>query len=330
MPNGGDVLVQSNANLIGNLSWTNTGSGNTWNVDASVLTLNANYTTTNCTDIGSAPAMYQLFFNTPWDPEHNSDYCIVTTPPTLPLDQLGLPINITIDNTYAFYQVRSDRYAMTGFGATVSGIPTGAIGDGVDVIYELPMNQGQSYTGNSYFQYDLPSIGTYSTEQTRVTDVLASGTMNYFGTDYPVLLVRSQLDANDSIYIAQFSLGFPFPRPQTVEYKWLTPGMPIPLIQINQSVGQTTGVLAYDPNYVPDGISSKVIQAEGPLYPNPTWGVLKSNSAHASGPYRIVNVQGQLMQQGIWQTGQELNVQALPAGTYVLEVSGKRYPWIKE
>ena len=121
MPASGDALIQENATWSGNWNLDQTGNGQSWNVNASVLAPLGTYTTVNCEPLTNAPFAYQFFFNSPFDPDHNSDYTTITAPPALPTDQLPIPIPITIENTYAFYQVTAARYALTGFGASISG-----------------------------------------------------------------------------------------------------------------------------------------------------------------------------------------------------------------
>ncbi len=324
MPNSGDVLTQENATWNGNWNLDQAGSGLTWNVNSSVLTPLGNYTTVNCEPLTNAPFAYQFFFNSPFDAEHNSDYTTITTPPTLPTDQLPLPIPITIENTYAFYQVTNSRYALTGFGASISGFPTGAQGDPVDIIYPLPLTYPLDQTNDSYFQYDIPTLGTYATAQTRRTEVIAQGTMNFFGTDYPVIKVKSTVTGNDSLYISQFSFGFAFPRPEAVEYKWLTPGIKVPLLQINTTLGATTGALIYAT--APNGIQENNA-ADWKVYPNP--GKELNVQSNSSAILTIWDEKGSVVFKDNVSALSQWDAQKLTVGTYFIEINGVTKKWIK-
>ncbi len=326
MPNAGDLLLQQNATLLGTIDLEQSGANLYWTVDENFLSLTGQITSTDCQPIANAPFTYQIFFNSPFDAEHNSDYAIIAAAPAIPLDQLPLPIPITIEDTYQFYQTRSDRYALTGFGATISSFPTGAAGDPVDVIYPLPLTYGLTDQSNSYFQYDIPSLGTYTTTQTRNTNVMAYGTMNFFGTEYPVLKVRSEIAASDSLYVSQFSFGFPFDRPLAVEYKWLTPGIKVPLLQINTTAGTQSGVLVYQtPSAVQNIENNVAIQA----YPNPMMGQLMVNGIDQKETYTMWNEMGQLVLKGSIENGNTIDVSTLASGCYVLRVAGQNVKCIK-
>lgn len=324
MPNSGDVLTQENATWNGNWNLDQTGNGLSWSVNSSVLTPLGNYTTVNCEPLTNAPFAYQFFFNSPFDADHNSDYTTITTPPTLPTDQLPIPIPITIENTYAFYQVTATRYALTGFGASISGFPTGAQGNPIDIIYPLPLTYPLDQTNNSYFQYDIPTLGSYTTAQTRRTEVLAEGTMNFFGTDYPVIKVKSTVTGNDSLYISQFSFGFSFPRPEAVEYKWLTPGIKVPLLQINSTLGATTGALIYAtaPNGIEESSSS-----DWTIYPNP--GNQINVKVQESAIITILDEKGSVVFKDNVNALSQLDANGWAAGTYFIEINGVTKKWFK-
>lgn len=326
MPNAGDLLLQQNATLIGTIDLEQSGANLYWTVDENFLTLTGQVTSTDCQPIANAPFTYQIFFNSPFDAEHNSDYAIIAAAPAIPLDQLPLPIPITIEDTYQFYQTRTDRYALTGFGATISSFPTGAAGDPVDVIYPLPLTYGLTDQSNSYFQYDIPSLGTYTTTQSRITNVMAYGTMNFFGTEYPVLKVRSEIAASDSLYISQFSFGFPFDRPLAVEYKWLTPGIKVPLLQINTTAGAQSGVLVYQ---TPSAIENVKEQVNVTAFPNPMKNTLTLSGIYKKENFVMWNGMGQIVLKGNVEPSGFIDVSALSEGCYVLQVAGQKVKCIK-
>ena len=327
MPNAGDLLLQQNATLLANIDLEESGANLYWTVDENFLTLTGQNTSTDCQPISNAPFAYQIFFNSPFDAEHNSDYAIIAAAPALPLDQLPLPIPITIEDTYQFYQVRSDRYALTGFGATISSFPTGAAGDPVDVVYPLPLTYGLTDQNDSYFQYDIPSLGTYTTAQSRSTNVMAYGTMNFFGVEYPVLKVRSEIAASDSLYVSQFNFGFPFDRPLAVEYKWLTPGIKVPLLQINTTAGVQSGTLVYQ---LPSAINSHSESVSLSVYPNPMINSFQVDGILKMESYQMFNSTGQLVKSGMLQRGESIDVSPLPSGLYNVKMAGKNIKCIKQ
>jgi len=326
MPNGGDLLLQQNATLNGTIDLEQSGANLYWTIDETFLTLTGQITSTDCQPIANAPFTYQIFFNSPLDAEHNSDYAIIAAAPAIPLDQLPIPIPITIEDTYQFYQTRSDRYALTGFGASISGFPTGAAGEPVDVIYPLPLTYGLTDQSNSYFQYDIPTLGTYTTAQTRNTQVMAWGTMNFFGQEYSVLKVRSEIAASDSLYVSQFSFGFPFDRPLAVEYKWLTPGIKVPLLQINTTAGTQSGVLVYQ---TPSAVDALDPQTVCTAYPNPMQNHLMIDGIQNSESFVMYDSLGKVVLKGKVSKGEPIDVTNLTEGIYLLQVAGKNIQCVK-
>ncbi|MBM3427989.1 MAG: T9SS type A sorting domain-containing protein [Bacteroidetes bacterium] len=326
LPHSGDVLYQENATWTGNWNLEESGANLTWNVGSTNVILLGSTTTTDCMPMSGAPIAYQFFFGSPLDQEHFSAYHTVTALPQLPLDQLPLPIPITLEDAYAFYQNRSDRYALTGFGLSISGFPTGAAGDPVDVIYPLPLTYGLDQTNDAYFNYQIPTLGSYTTAQTRRTQVLAYGTMNYFGTNYPVIKVKSTVNADDILVVDQFGLNLPFARPEAIEYKWLTPGINVPLLQINTTAGAISGVLVYDATSASLMELNDVHQVQ--IFPNPSSDLLFANIANGS-MYSIVDLTGRVVLSGLYEKQNGINVQSLPNGNYFFQTDAATIQWIK-
>lgn len=326
LPHSGDVLYQENATWTGNWDLEESGANLTWNVGSTNVTLLGSTTTTDCMPMSGAPVAYQFFFGSPFDQEHFSAYHTVTALPQLPLDQLPLPIPITLEDAYAFYQNRSDRFALTGFGLTISGLPTGAAGDPVDVIYPLPLTYGLDQTNDAYFNYQIPTLGSYTTAQTRRTQVLAYGTMNYFGTNYPVIKVKSTVNADDILVVDQFGLNLPFARPEAIEYKWLTPGINVPLLQINTTAGAVSGTLVYDATSASLMELNNVHQVQ--IFPNPSSDLLFANIANGS-MYSIVDLTGRVVLSGLYEKQNGINVQSLPIGNYFFQTDAATIQWIK-
>ncbi|MEY2937968.1 MAG: hypothetical protein RL062_557 [Bacteroidota bacterium] len=326
LPHSGDVLNQQDATWSGTWDLEQAGADLTWTVNSSNVTLLGTTTSTDCMAMSGAPVAYQFFFGSPFDQEHFSSYHTTTALPQLPLDQLPISIPVTFQDAYAFYQNRSDRYALTGFGVTISGLPTGAAGAPVDVIYPLPLTYGLDQTSNAYFDYQIPTLGSYTTDQTRRTQVLAYGTMNLFGVDYPVIKVKSTINANDILVVDQFSLNLPFARPEAIEYKWLTPGINVPLLQINTTAGAVSSTLVYDAN----GAQVNEIQQDNRVvvYPNPSSDVLYVNVAE-NAPYRVMNMMGQEVLAGKYSKSSGIQVHDLSVGQYLIQVNNQNIRWVK-
>jgi hypothetical protein len=326
LPQSGDVLYQEDATWTGNWDLEESGANITWNVGSTNLTLLGSTTTTDCMPMSGAPVAYQFFFGSPFDQEHLSTYHTVTALPELPLDQLPLPIPITLEDAYAFYQNRSDRYALTGFGLTISGLPTGAAGDPVDVIYPLPLTYGLDQTNDAYFNYQIPTLGSYTTAQTRRTQVMAYGTMNYFGTNYPVIKVKSTINADDILVVDQFGLELPFARPEAIEYKWLTPGINVPLLQINTTAGVVSGTLIYDATSASVGEVNNSLKLQ--VFPNPSSDKLFANIPSGA-MYWVRDVTGRSVAQGVYDEAQGIDVSQWGTGNYFFQSGSVTVKWIK-
>lgn len=324
MPNSGDILIQENANWMGNWDLEESGANLSWSLNTSNITPLGVSTSTECLAMSGASFVYQFLFGSPFDQEHNSSYFTATELPQLPLDQLPLPIPITLEDAYAFYQNRSDRFALTGFGLTISSLPTGASGEPVDVIYPLPLTYGLDEVSESFFNYVIPTLGSYSTSQVRRTQVLAYGTMNFFGTNYPVIKVKSTINADDVLTVDQFGLSLPFSRPEVAEYKWLTPGIKVPLLQINTTQGTTTNTLIYAS--APIGVN-ETAHSDWTVYPNP--GEVINIKSNDSAMITILDEKGSVVFKDNLNALSGFDAKGLANGTYFIEINGSVKKWIK-
>jgi hypothetical protein len=311
LPDAGDVLVQFNAVLQGEPDIEDTGENFTWNYDGDIVNLTGTSTTTNCFNVDDTPIVFQFLFNNPFNPEHNSDYGIG-------VEDFDLAGFVTVTDAYQYYQNRSDRFAITGFGASLNSIPAGAQSTPVDVIYELPMTYGDSHESFSEATLEAPTLFTYRQQQTRVSEVDGWGTLNILGASYDVIRVRAVLNGADSIYVNQFSFGFNLPRPEIVEYKWISPLFKTPVLQIQRSNGVNTSVLVAD---LPTNVRENELNQLS-VYPNPSSDVIRVNDVSFGTPFQIINTAGQQVLSGNIADG-EIDVRALPQGLYFLQINSE-------
>jgi hypothetical protein len=140
----------------------------------------------------------------------------------------------------------------------------------VDYLYRFPLNYGDQDTSASNFVLTVPTLGTYGQSQMRYNEVDGWGTLYLPADTFEVLRVKSTLMIRDTLYIDQFSFGFAFPRPETVEYKWLAVGKDQPVLQITTLLGQPLLVqFVYEPDEISTAINAPVITAGPEVYPNP-------------------------------------------------------------
>jgi hypothetical protein len=314
LPDANDVLVQQNATLLSDIDLELAGPSATWNFDFDVLQPMNTTTTTNCLDVSATPFTFQFLFNNPFDSEHNSDFAIG-------VDQFDVAGMLTVEDAYFYYQNRSDRYAITGMGASLNSIPLGAQANDVDVVYELPLNYEDQSSSDSEILFTVPETFTYRLQQSRSNNVDGWGTINIWGQSFDVLRCRTEIEANDSIYVNQFSLGFDFDRPLSVEYKWLSPSYKVPILQITTTGGVVSSVLVAD-------IYTSVEEKEAStfsMYPNPANDLIFINGDFTpSDLMTIVNAQGQIVFTGSIPSSRSIDTSAYANGIYVVSIYGEK------
>jgi hypothetical protein len=314
LPDANDVLVQQNATLLTNIDPEISGANTTWNFGFDVLEPMNTSTTTNCIDVSATPFTFQFLFNNPFDADHNSDFAIG-------VDQLDVGGIATVENAYFYYQNRSDRYAITGLGASINSIPLPAQSDPVDVVYELPLNFEDQSSSDSEILFSVPTTFTYRLQQSRSNNVDGWGTINIWGQSFDVLRCRTEIEANDSIYVDQFGFGFALDRPLSVEYKWLSPQYKVPILQITTTGGVVSSVLVAD-------IYTSVEEKESntfSMYPNPaTNNIFINGDFTPSDLISIVNAQGQIVFNGNIPASRNIDTSAFANGLYVVSIYGEK------
>lgn len=311
LPDADDVLIQENATLLSDIDLEIAGPDAIWNFDFDVLQPLNQETTTNCLDVSSTPITYQFLFNNPFDPDHNSDFAIG-------VDEFSVGATFTVEDAYFYYQNRSDRYAITGMGATLSGIPLGAQADPVDVIYELPLNYEDVSSSDSEILFEVPETFTYRLQQSRSNVVDGWGTINIWGQTFDVLRVRTEIQANDSVYINFISNGFAIDRPLAVEYKWLSPLYKVPVLQINTAGGIVTQALVADIYTSVD--ENETIQVE--VFPNPASDLITlQGEIQSNATIEIYNAVGQKVYDNTLPISRQIDVSTWTAGLYIMTIS---------
>lgn len=222
MPVNGDTLRWSSANpATANINTANTGANTTW--DFSLLS-----------PIVQGVDQYKLAAQV------NIAYAITIAPTAYGYkigDNLpGLPaqLPITASNLYTFFNKKSNpsRYVAEGFAAEINSIPVPAAYSDEDEVYIFPLTFGNAQTNNTFkVKANIPSLGSFSQQGTRRTDVDGWGTIKtpYATTPVAVIRVRSEITEIDSIQFAGQTIGLPR---ETVEYTWLANGEHFPILQV--------------------------------------------------------------------------------------------------
>ncbi len=223
MPHAGDALLKTRAVSNPFLNYGATGANYTWNFTNLVAQAQEtrSYQSVSSTNIVYALIYVDLFFN-PNRANH------ATEGVDIPFNQL-----LPIDNPYTFYLHTGSQYKKVGYGAEIAGIPLPITFNQQDVVYELPLNYGNTSSSTSFYQLAVPNLAYYGYGQERTNDVDGWGAITTPAGTYDVLRVHTVLNGKDSINIDTLSLGFAVERPAVHEYKWLAPGFRVPILQIN-------------------------------------------------------------------------------------------------
>ncbi|MFZ1685781.1 MAG: T9SS type A sorting domain-containing protein [Flavobacteriales bacterium] len=223
MPQANDELIRTRAFTNPFIDYATTGAAHVW--DFSNLTVNtgdtAEYLTVSSTNFIYAITYADIFFNDN-RANHAKRGADITFNQILP-----------IENPYTFFYRSASMYKKVGFGVELSGLPVPIILEDHDVIYELPVQFGDATSDFSAYNIDLPGIGYYGYRQTRDNEVDGWGAITTPAGSFDVLRVRTTLAINDTIAFDSLAVGFAIDRPIIHEYKWLTQGLRIPVLQIN-------------------------------------------------------------------------------------------------
>ena len=255
MPSSSSMYNVSMGQAFTGMDETQTGLNYSW--DYSQLTYTSQTVDTFVTVLSTG--LYALSFS-------NASYALKSNTPPVTLS------GITIDYQYDFFKKVTSSYVLMGFGASFSGIPLGVPNNPKDTLYRFPLHSGDVGSCASAFSASIPTIAFYGGNKLRTDTVDGWGTLTTPYGSFSALRVKSVIDETDSIYLDAASFGFSFPRPQSIEYKWLGTGQGIPLLQINTTAGIVTQIIYKDSiRTTPLSVSS--LQKEKTdfiIYPNPS------------------------------------------------------------
>lgn len=316
MPNRGDTVRYRSSSGTG-LDLTLTGPAMIW--DFSTLPVGEEGADT-LLPVTSTPALYQIFFNNTFlFPQHAANY-----------GQRGIGIGIQgfqLEEVYDFYKKSNSGFRNVGFGAALQSVPLGTRRIPVDVIHKFPMEYGNVDTSISAFNLSVPSLLYFGQDQTRANEVDGWGTLILPGNTFDVLRQRSVLSRTDTIFIEQFGLGFRFPEPETVEYRWLANDMKGPVLVVTTVAGAVTNVrFFYDP-------PPPVIPPVQPLviFPNPAVDAMAVKVPEGySGEWVIIDAAGRQTRPAVVSvpgTTQEFDLVQLASGAYTLKLLDGPIAW---
>jgi len=167
----------------------------------------------------------------------------------------------------------------------------------VDELFPLPLTAGTTFASTSSIEMDIPETFGYWSDAERQVEVDGWGTLILPDGPHEVLRVRTEITADDSVYIPQIGTPFAFERSQVV-YQWYGQGHGFPLLEVNAFFGipSTARYL----NLAPP--SNAVAQVEGTplnLHPNPVVaGATLSLEAPSGAVFTWLNALGGVVSEG--------------------------------
>ncbi len=240
----------------------------------------------------------------------------------------SLPLGpVPIENVFNFFRSTNTKFTAEGLGFQAQGIPLAASYTDEDELYHFPMTYGQVNSTTFRLVATLPTLGELRSQGVRTTRVAGWGTLTTPYGSHPALLVVSVAQANDTLLVQGNPLALP-PR-TTTEYKWLTNGKKLPLLEITDG-GPLGGGVGLQVRYR-DSYRGSVTQVGVPAlqgeqisaWPNPATDFVQLRGWEKAN-YRIVDARGQVVQNGELTDGY-IRLQ-LAAGNYVLLVeTGERF-----
>lgn len=258
MPSQGDTIRRATATVTG-FDAGDTGADHVW--DYSTLTALTQVADT-AVAVTSTPFLYQFYFNNAiLYPAYAASFAIKG--PNLNLAAVSLT------NIYNYFKKDAGAYRDVGFGATITGLPASIRRIPIDVVHIFPLEYGDMDTSFSAFELEVPTLAFIRQEQTRYNEVDGWGMLQLPGGMYPVLRVKSRLMRTDSIFINATGTGFTLPEPETVEYKWIAPGMDQPVLLITTTAGIATQARFREGAYPFLGVAEHSGAPAPFLYPNP-------------------------------------------------------------
>ena len=315
MPSAGDTLryATTAANAI---DLALTGADVLWDYSALTPTVLGADTAVAVT---STPFLYQFFFNnTILYPQWAANYGVKG-------QSFGFQ-GVSLEDVYDYFKKDNSGFRNVGFGANVNGLPASVRRIPVDWVHRFPLEFGDQDTSFSAFNVSIPTLGYFGQTQTRINTVDGWGTLVLPGGTYEVLRVRSVLQRRDTLFVEQFGFGFGFNEPQTVEYKWLAPGMGAPVLLVTTIAGvPTTARFHHAPGIT---TTADVLQADEvpQLFPNPTnEAAFLRLPAGWDGIVRVCDALGREVIDPLVVRGgsvQRVALDGLPEGPYLLRFSG--------
>lgn len=268
--------------------------------------------------ISEASVTAMFIFNNPFNATYQADFFLPAVLPDLGVDLSDV---IPVDGFSNFYKTDGDAYTIVGLALGAGGFDVPVPYADPDELFPLPLTAGTAFSSTSSIEMDIPETFGYWSDAERDVVVDGWGTLILPDGPHDVLRVRTEIAAEDSIYIPQIGTPFAFERTQVV-YQWYGQGHGFPLLEVNSFFGIPSTArflnLAPDPSDVADqrGLPLQV-------YPNPApAGTPITVSTAADQDYALYNLEGKVVACGTTQSSATQLQGAFASGTYLLRCGG--------
>ncbi len=288
--------------------------------------ISASQTVDTFVSVASTPVTYNWIFNNPilYPPAASIARANNKVPVSIP-DNPFIPA-LEVTDTYDFLKETSSEFSKLGFASMFNGLPLPMKYDNPEVYYQFPVTYEDSYSSISFAEASIPTIGYYGQTVSRSSEVDGWGTLILPSGTYDAIRIKSVVNITDTLFVEQYSMGFPFSRPETIEYRWLTPGCKIPQLQIDVTNMATTATFQ-DP-WVATG-NNELLLGNKPaiqVWPNPAKGNLNisySDSEKSDSRLKILTLGGKTVySQNINNSVSTLDLKAIgiSKGMYIISI----------
>ncbi len=335
--NAGDTVRMSSTTDLG-VDYASTGTN--WNWDYSSFVAESQ-TVLEFNDVANASTLVQILFGNFAPADYQADYFAAFD--DLPIDQFGQLLPVSISNMNQFSKITADSVSSVGISIDVDGNQIPFRSDEIEKRYALPLNFGDTYTGNGYTEMDLNPIADIIWRQRRsrssVVDGWGSITLP-MGT-FDVIRVKHTIEESDSLYQDLLGTGNPtwfgLDLPTSYIYEWIANGEKEVVLRIETSevAGfETVTNIEYRDVFDPNLASTSELELiEASVYPNPASTELQVDVATTKLSYSIIDANGALVKIGS-SSEPVIDISNLTPGQYILlgqtDMGTLRVPFIKE
>jgi hypothetical protein len=234
----------------------------------------------------------------------------------------------SLQQIYEFYNLNNNRFATTGRGFTVNGIPLPAFFSDPDELFFLPLTYGRNDSSTFAFGLNIPSVGEYKSRGGRKTEVDGWGKVQTPQGSYDCIRVKSTVRTLDSITFNGLNLGLPLRT--TIEYYWLSNTEKVPVLKVtgssvfNQFTPNAIQYRYQPSNPGPQELKLPIAAGEVRIFPNPAneKATIAVNALDKIEAIQWFDAFGKLVKAQVGPVA-EVDLQDLSSGVYSLRVYGQ-------